>query len=97
VDVTKREQASDVNADLLVINTLNARALTLTTVHQTDERYGASTKTLCCLDITPRRLRKMAVSTNRASVDCPLCLQIRASREKMDAEVANGTFWNRFR
>jgi len=88
-----------VNADLPVANTLNARALTLTTVHQTDERYGASTKTLCCLDITPRRLRsgKMAVTTDPDGVDCPLCLQIRASREKMDAEVANGTFWNRFR
>ena len=64
--------------------------------HQTDERYGAGSKTLCCLDITPRRLRKMAVSTDPASVDCVLCQQIRTSREKMDAEVASGTFWKRF-
>ena len=66
--------------------------------HQLDERYGAATKTLCCLDVTTRRLRsgKMAVTTDPASVTCLLCDQIRGQRAKMDAEVANGTFWNRF-
>jgi len=66
--------------------------------HQLDTRYGAGSKTLCCLDVTPRRLRsgKMAVSTDAASVDCLICQQVGGARAQMDAEVANGTFWNRF-
>jgi len=66
--------------------------------HQLDERYGAGSKTLCYLDVTLRRLRsgKMAVTTDAASVTCLLCDQIRGKRQQMDAEVANGTFWNRF-
>jgi len=66
--------------------------------HQLDTRYGAGSKTLCCLDVTPRRLRsgKMAVTTDIATVSCVLCEQIRGQREQMDAEVASGTFWCRF-
>jgi hypothetical protein len=67
------------------------------TVHQLDERYGAGTATLCCIDITPRRLKRMGVTTNKASVTCGACRSIQQQREKIDAEVANGTFWNRFR
>lgn len=66
--------------------------------HQLDTRYGAGSKTLCCLDVTPRRLRsgKMAVTTDIASADCLLCEQVRQTREQTAREVANGTFWNRF-
>jgi hypothetical protein len=38
----------------------------------------------------------MGVTTDIASVTCVLCAQIRGKREQMDAEVASGTFWNRF-
>jgi hypothetical protein len=66
--------------------------------HLLDERYGNGTKTVCCLDVTPRRLRsgKMAVTTDTASADCLLCEQVRQKREQMDREVATGTFWKRF-
>jgi SWIM zinc finger len=65
-------------------------------VHQLDERFGANAATLCCRKVSPRR-PSLQVTLDRSIVTCVPCQQIQQARDKMNAEVANGTFWNRFR
>jgi hypothetical protein len=59
-------------------------------IHARDIRYSRDV-TLCLRKATPSAVDDPADAT------CPFCLTVQQQRERMDAEVKSGKFWDRFR